>query len=99
MVLEAWHVELEAAFSFGIKSSEQTLCRKRVKCFKQMYKIGKDKNIQPYFLFFKILKPALYLATHGYLLYNAGDLKKEGENLMRDMTKFENVFGKESMVS
>ena len=62
-------------------------CRKEVKCFKKMYKIGKTEKIQDYFLYYKILKRACSTASYGYLLFQAIDLKKEAEDLMKAMEK------------
>ena len=62
-------------------------CRKEVKCFKKMYKIGKTEKIQDYFLYYKILKRACSTASYGYLFFQATDLKKEAEDLMKAMEK------------
>ena len=62
-------------------------CRNLVKCFKKMYKIGKTEKIQDYFLYYKILKRACSTASYGYLLFQAIDLKKEAEDLMKAMEK------------
>ena len=61
--------------------------REEVKCFKKMYKIGKTEKIQDYFLYYKILKRAYNTASYGYLFFQATDLKKEAEDLMKAMKK------------
>ena len=68
-------------------------CRKEVKCFKKMYKIGKTEKIQDYFLYYKILKRACSTALKGYLFFQATDLKKEAEDLMKAMEKCEENLG------
>ena len=80
----------------GWKSLEN--CRKEVQCYKKMYTVGRTQKIQPYFLYYKILKQAFKIAYYGYSMYQANDLKMEVKSLMEAMEKFGKVFGKDAML-
>ena len=57
---------------------------------------GKAKKIQPYFLYFKILKKAFNFAMFvGYMKYQSDEFVREAENLRKAMKKFEKIFGEE----
>ena len=73
-------------------------CRKEVQCYKKMYTVGKTQKIQPYFLYYKVLNRAWKIASYGYLMYQADDLKMEVKTLMEAMEKFGKVFGKDAIL-
>ena len=56
-------------------------------CYKQLYKVGKDHNIQPYFLF-KMLDQGFFAAMTGYQLYRATDLKNDAMTFAKAAEKF-----------
>ena len=55
----------------GKKHYPLEICRREIACYKQIYKIAKDKNVQLISLF-KLLGRAFGAATLGYQLYQGG---------------------------
>ena len=45
-------------------------------CYKKLYKLGKDQNIQPFFLW-RMLDKGFFAATTAHLLYMTNDLKTD----------------------
>lgn len=70
------------------------ICRREVACYKQIYKIAKDKNVQPISLF-KLAEKAFGAATLGYQLYKTADLKNDAENFAKTAEKFGKILGKD----
>ena len=69
-------------------------CKKEIMCYKQLYKVGKDQNIQPYFLFL-MLDKGFHAATTGYLMFKDTDLKIDAMNFGRAAEKFGKLLGNE----
>ena len=53
--------------------------RKEVSCYKEMYKLAKEKNVSRGFIFAKILNPAFDAAVQGYLS-SFGSIEKRVQN-------------------
>ena len=74
-------------------------CRKEVSCYKQLYKLGRSKNIQPYFLY-SMLDQGFSVATFGYQMYKncpelTEDLKMDAMNFAKAAEKFGKILGTE----
>ena len=67
-------------------------CKKEIMCYKQLYNVGKDQNIQPYFLFMMLEKGFTAAAT-GYQLYKATDFEIDAINFEKAAEKFGNILG------
>ena len=80
---------LEATRSYSLES-----CKKEIMCYKQLYKVGKDQNIQPYFLF-KMLDEGFKAATLGYMIYEDNYLKIDAMNFAKAAEKFGKILGYE----
>ena len=80
---------LEATRSYSLES-----CKKEIVCYKQLYKVGKDKNIQPYFLW-KMLDKGFQAATTGYQLYKATFLKNDAMTFAKAAEQFGKILGNE----
>jgi len=63
-------------------------------CYKQLYKVGKDQNIQPYFMW-KMLDQGFGAATTGYQFHKAADLKNDAMTFAKAAEKFGKILGKE----
>ena len=94
---EEYHKSCTKAFEIGrVKGHEQyplEMCRKEIRCYKQIYKIAKDKNMHPISVF-RLLERAFGTASLGYQLYEAEDLKNDGKNFARTAEKFGKILGK-----
>ena len=80
-----------------LAESPQTLenCRKKVKCYKEMFELGKTHNVQPYFLYAKILSKAHYTAGLSSAIHQSTDMPREVANLQAAMKKLKiDIFGK-----
>ena len=77
----------------GKKHYPLEICRREIACYKQIYKIAKDKNVQLISLF-KLLERAFGAASLGYQLYKEDSLKTEGENFAKVAEEFEKILGK-----
>ena len=74
-------------------------CRKEVICYKQLYKVGRSRNIQPYFLY-SMLDKGFSVATFGYQMYKncpelTEDLKIDAMNFAKAAEKFGKILGTE----
>jgi hypothetical protein len=69
-------------------------CRQEIMCYKELYKVGRDQKIQPYFLFM-MLNKGFAAAGTGYQLYKAIDLKNDAMDFAKAAEKFENILGKD----
>lgn len=67
-------------------------CRKEILCYKQLYKVGKSQNIQPYFLY-KVLDQGFMTATSGFGWYSAADLKDDVRTFAKAAEKFGKILG------
>ena len=88
------NLAIEAGIYRGAQYYSLENCRKEVMCWKQLYKVGKDQNIQSYFLF-KILDEGFNAATTGYLFYKDNDLKNDMESFAKAADKFGKFLGNE----
>merc|ERR1711874_200283 len=71
--------------------------RREIECYKQIYKQGLAKKVQPICLY-DILKDAFAAASHGYQINKADGLptdefKTEAENFAKTAAKFEKILG------
>ena len=80
---------LEATQSYSLES-----CKKEIMCYKKLYKVGKEQNIQPYFLF-KMLDEGFKAATLGYIIYKDNYLKIDAMNFAKAAEKFGKILGYE----
>jgi hypothetical protein len=85
---------LNAGIPLGAQYYSLENCKKEIMCYKQLYKVGKDQNIQSYFLF-KILDEGFNAATTGYLFYKDNDLKNDMESFAKAADKFGKILGNE----
>ena len=89
-------IDRQSAFQAGISLGTQYYsledCNKEIVCYKQLYKIGKDRNIQPYFLF-RMLDKGFDAATTGYQLYKATDLKIDAMTFAKEAEMFGKILG------
>lgn len=82
----------KAGFPLGSLYYSLENCRKEVICYKQLYKVGRSQNIQPYFLY-SILDKGFSIATFGYQMYKAADLKIDAMNFAKAAEKFGKILG------
>ena len=85
---------LKAGFPHGPLYYSLENCRKEIICYKQLYKVGKSQNIQPYFLF-TILDRGFFTAAFGYQMYKAADLKIDAMNFGKTAEKFGTILENE----
>jgi hypothetical protein len=89
-------IERQSAFQAGISLGAQYYslenCKKEILCYKQLYKVGKDQKIQPYFLF-RMLDKGFDAATTGYQLYRATDFKIDAMTFAKEVENFGNILG------
>ena len=83
---------LKAGLPLGSLYYSLENCRKEVICYKQLYKVGRSQNIQPYFLY-KILDQGFSVATFGFQMYKAADLKIDAMNFAKTAEKFGKILG------
>jgi hypothetical protein len=83
---------IKAGIPLGPRYYSLENCKKETVCYKQLYKVGKDQNIQPYFLFLMLYK-GFRAATTGYILYKAADLKIDAMNFGKAAEKFGKLLG------
>ena len=81
----------KAGFTRGSLYYSLENCRKEVVCCKQLYKVGKSQNIQPYFLHLMLVR-RFSAAVFGYQMYKTDDLKI---NFAKTAEKFGKVLGNE----
>ena len=86
-ILKAQGIFLEATRCYSIEK-----CKKEIMCYKQLYKVGKDQNIKPYFLFMMLHK-GFEAATTGYLHYKATDFKIDAMNFAKAAENFGTFLG------
>ena len=67
-------------------------------CYKQLYKVGRDQNIQPYSLYM-VLDKGFVAARTGYQLYKTADLKIDTMNFAKAAEKFGKILGNEIVTS
>ena len=85
---------IKAGIFLGTRYYSLENCKKEIMCYKQLYKVGKDKNIQPFFLF-KMLDKGFEAATTGYQMYKATDLKNDAMTFAKAAEKFGKILGNE----
>ena len=90
-------IAFEAGLPLGALYYSLENCRKEVSCYKQLYKLGRSKNIQPYFLY-SILDKGFSVATFGYQMYKncpelTKDLKIDAMNFAKAAEKFGKILG------
>ena len=90
-------IAFEAGLPLGALYYSLENCRKEVFCYKQLYKLGRSKNIQPYFLY-SILDKGFSVATFGYQMYKncpelTEDLKMDAMNFAKAAEKFGKILG------
>ena len=56
-------------------------------CYKKLYKLGKDQNIQPFFLW-RMLDKGFFAATTAHLLYMTNDLKTDAMTFAKAAENF-----------
>ena len=61
-------------------------------CYKKLYKVGKEQNIQPLFLFVMVRK-GFHAASIGYQLYKTTDLKNDAMSFAKAAEKFGRILG------
>ena len=95
--VEEYHKSCKKAFEIGqVKGHEHyplEMCRKEISCYKQIYKIAKDKKINSASIF-RILERAFGAASLGYQLHEVDDLKNDAINFARTAEKFGKILGK-----
>jgi len=69
-----------------------------VECYKELYKQGKAKNVQPICLF-EILNAGFDAATQGYLNNKTKYFKTEAENFAKAADNFEKILGSQVVTS
>jgi hypothetical protein len=84
----------KAGIPLGARYYSLENCKKEIMCYKQLYKVGKDQNIQPYFLF-RMLDEGFLAATTGYQIYKDTDLKIDAMTFAKAAEKFGKILGKE----
>ena len=83
---------IKAGISLRARYYSLENCRKEIVCYKQLYKVGKDKKIQPFFLW-RMLDQGFGAATTGYQLYKSTDLNIDAMNFSKAAEKFGNILG------
>jgi len=68
------------------------MCRREISCYRKIYKIAMEKNMQQISMF-KLAKKASGVATLGFRLYNVADLKWDAENFARAADRIGRTFG------
>jgi len=82
----------KAGISLGARYYSLENCKKEIVCYKQLYKVGREQNIQPYFLWI-MLDKGFGAATAGYQFYKAADLKIDAMTFAKAAEKFGNILG------
>ena len=90
----ARQLAFKAGFPLGSRYYSLENCRKEVICYKQLYKVGKSQNIQPYFLYL-MLEQGFYAAVFGFQMYKAADLKIDAMNFAKTAEKCGKILGNE----
>jgi len=83
---------IKAGISLRARYYSLENCKKEIVCYKQLYKVGKDKNIQPFFLW-SMLDQGFCAATTGYIFYKDTDLKIDAMNFAKAAEKFGKILG------
>ena len=95
--LKTESISLEAHLAHLARYYSIENCRKEIMCYKKLYKVGKEQNIQPYFLFMMLHK-GFVAATTGHQLFKmfqATDFKIDAMNFAIAAEKFGNILGKD----
>ena len=92
-----YHKQCHEAFKASLLERYQyyplELCRREIRCYRQIYKLAKDKKLRPISLF-RVIERAFATASLGYQMYKAEDLQHDCENFARAAEKFEKILGK-----
>ena len=92
-------IAFEAGLPLGALYYSLENCKKEVICYKQLYKLGRSQNIQPYFLY-SMLDKGFSVATFGYQMYKncpelTKDLQIDAMNFAKAAEKFGKILGTE----
>jgi len=82
----------KAGISLGARYYSLENCKKEIVCYKQLYKVGREQKIQPYFLWI-MLDKGFGAATAGYQFYKAADLKIDAMTFAKAAEKYGNILG------
>jgi len=93
-----YHKQCDEAFKEGpvdgYKHFPLELCRRELKCYRQIYKLAKDQNLRPISLF-RVVERAFATGSLGYQLYKTEDLKIDCEQFAKAADKFGKILGKD----
>ena len=93
---EELFIDRQSAVKNGISLGPQYYsldkCKKEILCYKQLYKAGKDQNIQPHVLFLMV-DQGFGAAIAGYQLYKTNDLKTDAMTFAKTAEKFGKLLG------
>ena len=88
----------KVAFSSDISPARKTwlyseqCCQEEINIYKKMYKDGKAKKIQPYFLW-TLAERAYDAAKFGYFLHELPAFKSQAERFAKTSEEYEKIFG------
>ena len=82
----------KAGISLGARYYSLENCKKEIVCYKQLYKVGREQKIQPYFLWI-MLDKGFGAATAGYQFYKATNLKIDAMTFAKAAEKYGNILG------
>jgi hypothetical protein len=83
---------IKNGISLGAPYYSLDKCKKEILCYKQLYKVGKDQNIQPHVLFLMV-DQGFGAAIAGYQLYKTTDLKIDAMTFAKTAEKFGKILG------
>ena len=83
---------IKNGISLGAQYYSLDKCKKEILCYKQLYKVGKDQNIQPHVLFLMV-DQGFGAAIAGYQLYKTTDLKIDAMTFAKTAEKFGKILG------
>ena len=93
--LKTESISLEAHLAHLARYYSVENCRQEMMCYKNLYNVGKEQKIQPYFLFMMLHK-GFVAATTGHQLFKATgatDLKDDAMKFAKAAEKFGKILG------
>jgi len=80
--------------SNGPKRYTLQICRREIKCYKQIYRLGRHQKVNSLSLF-RVVEKAFYTAVFGYQVFKTEDLKTDGEYFAKTAENFGKILGRE----